>query len=79
MAKQTFNFEASLKQLEQLVQQLEQGNLSLQQSMQVFEQGIALTRECQQSLDQAEQKVQILMQDNQGEMVEQPFQSPQQD
>ena len=79
MADTAFNFETSLQQLEQLVQQMEQGNLSLEQSMQAFEQGVALTRECQTALDQAEQKVQVLMQDSQGKLVEQPFDALQQD
>jgi exodeoxyribonuclease VII small subunit len=75
MSAENFNFETSLQQLEQLVQQMEQGNLSLEQSMQAFEQGIALTRECQQALDSAEQKVQLLMQDANGKLVEKPFPS----
>ncbi|MDP6967857.1 MAG: exodeoxyribonuclease VII small subunit [Gammaproteobacteria bacterium] len=73
MSAEDFNFEASLQQLQQLVQQMEQGKLSLEESMQAFEQGIALTRQCQQALDKAEQKVQTLMQDATGKLVEQPF------
>ena len=73
MSTDNFNFEASLQQLEQLVQQMEQGNLSLEESMQAFEQGVALTRQCQQALDAAEQKVQVLMQDTEGRLQEQPF------
>lgn len=73
MSTDNFNFEASLQQLEQLVQQMEQGNLSLEESMQAFEQGVALTRQCQQALDAAEQKVQVLMQDAEGRLQEQPF------
>lgn len=75
MSKQEFNFEASLQQLEQLVQQMEQGKLSLEESMQAFEKGVALTRECQQALHKAEQKVQLLMQDANGELDAQPFAS----
>lgn len=75
MSKQEFNFEASLQQLEQLVQQMEQGKLSLEESMQAFEKGVALTRECQQALDKAEQKVQLLMQDANGELETQSFAS----
>lgn len=74
MSTENFNFEASLQQLEQLVQQMEQGNLSLEESMQAFEKGVALTRQCQQALDAAEQKVQVLMQDAEGRLQEQPFQ-----
>ncbi|MDP6189369.1 MAG: exodeoxyribonuclease VII small subunit [Gammaproteobacteria bacterium] len=79
MSAENFNFEAALQQLEQLVQQMEQGKLSLEESMQAFEKGIALTRECQQALDSAEQKVQTLMQDAAGKLVEQPFPTTQAD
>jgi exodeoxyribonuclease VII small subunit len=56
-----FDFEAALAQLEGLVEAMEDGNLSLEESLQAFEQGIKLTRECQQALAQAEQKVQLLV------------------
>ncbi|PCH62333.1 MAG: exodeoxyribonuclease VII small subunit [SAR86 cluster bacterium] len=57
---QDFNFEDALVQLEELVSDLEDGDLSLEDSLKSFEQGIKLTRECQSALQQAEQKVQIL-------------------
>ncbi len=66
------DFEASLGQLEQLVEQMEDGELSLEESLKAFEQGVKLTRECQQALKQAEQKVQLLMEQN-GELVATPF------
>ena len=75
MSADNFNFETSLQQLEQLVQQMEQGNLSLEESMQAFEKGVALTRECQNALDKAEQKVQVLMQDSSGKLQEKSFPS----
>jgi exodeoxyribonuclease VII small subunit len=56
-----FDFEQALATLEALVEKMEQGELSLEQSLTAFEQGIKLTRECQAALDKAEQKVQILM------------------
>jgi len=62
------NFEASLNELEKLVQSLENDNLSLDQSLATFEKGVKLSRTCQNALDQAEQKVSILL----GE-TEQPF------
>jgi exodeoxyribonuclease VII small subunit len=63
------DFEASLQELEALVEKMEQGELSLEQSLKDFERGVALTRACQQALQEAEQKVQILMQkDEQGEL-----------
>ncbi len=53
-------FEEALAQLETLVERMESGELSLEESLASFEQGIALTRNCQQALDEAEQKVSIL-------------------
>ena len=58
------DFEASLKELETLVETMEAGEQSLDQSLQSFERGIKLTRECQQALEQAEQRVQVLLQQN---------------
>jgi len=57
----TPDFEASLDQLETLVHAMEDGDLSLEQSLEAFEKGIRLTRECQQALEKAEQKVQFLL------------------
>ena len=54
------DFEQQLKNLEDLVASLESGHLSLQDSMNSFEQGIKVARECQQALKEAEQKVEIL-------------------
>ena len=56
-----FNFEEALQELERLVSTLEEGELSLEDSMKAFEKGIKLTRECQTALQKAEQKVQILL------------------
>ena len=60
---QQFDFEEALEQLEELVSAMEEGDLSLEESMQSFEKGIKLTRECQSALDKAEQKVQKLLDD----------------
>jgi exodeoxyribonuclease VII small subunit len=57
----SIDFEEALASLETLVEAMEDGNLSLEESLKAFEQGIRLTRECQQALDQAEQKVQLLV------------------
>jgi len=59
--QETLAFEKSLKELEALVAKMEQGNLSLEESLQHFERGIQLTRACQQALKEAEQKVEILL------------------
>jgi exodeoxyribonuclease VII small subunit len=58
-----FNFEEALASLEALVEAMEDGDLSLEESLKAFEQGIKLTRECQTALEQAEQKVQLLVKD----------------
>ena len=59
-----FDFEASLNELEKLVDALEGGDLTLEQSLQDFERGINLTRACQSALTEAHQKVQILLEKN---------------
>lgn len=67
-------FEQSLKELETLVEKMEQGDLSLEESLQHFERGVQLTRTCQQALKDAEQKVETLLKkDGQEEVV--PFDS----
>ncbi len=62
-------FEASLEALEQIVQQLEGGDLPLEKSLELFEQGIRLSRECQERLSQAERRIEVLLRDNQGRPV----------
>ena len=57
-------FEDSLTEIEQLVVQLEQGEISLEDSLKSFERGVNLTRVCQKALQAAEQKVQILIEKN---------------
>ena len=59
-----FDFEAALEKLEELVSSMEDGELSLEESLQAFEKGIKLTRECQNALKNAEQKVQVLLNEN---------------
>ena len=56
------DFEQALTELESIVEKLEHGELSLEESLLQFERGIALARSCQDSLKQAEQKVEILLQ-----------------
>jgi exodeoxyribonuclease VII small subunit len=58
----TVDFEKSLEELESTVEKLEHGDLSLEDALQQFERGVALARQCQASLKQAEQKVEILLQ-----------------
>ena len=59
-AIQGVDFEASLEELEGLVERMEEGELSLEESLKTYERGIALSRACQKSLDTAEQRIQIL-------------------
>ena len=59
------NFEEALASLEALVEAMEEGELSLEESLKAFEQGIRLTRECQAALEAAEQKVQLLVKEGQ--------------
>jgi exodeoxyribonuclease VII small subunit len=60
-SSQPLDFERSLAELEEIVEKLEQGDLSLEDSLKHFERGVQLTRACQTALKQAEQKVEILM------------------
>ncbi len=65
-------FEDSLEELEQLVEQMEQGDLSLEDSLKSFERGVKLTGTCQKALQDAEQKIQILLEKN-GKQTLEPF------
>ena len=71
-AKKSYPFEASLDKLEKLVEKMEGGDLSLEESLKVFEEGVKLTRECQQALTLAEQKVKMLTENN-GEITNVDF------
>lgn len=67
-----FTFETSLQELEKTVRELESGDLPLEQALSAFEKGIGLTRECQKALEEAEQKVRILLEKD-GKLETQPF------
>jgi len=66
----TINFEKSLQELEALVEKMEGGDLSLEDSLKCFERGVTLTRNCQKALAEAEQKVQILLKNEGNEKLE---------
>jgi exodeoxyribonuclease VII small subunit len=68
----SYPFEESLAKLESLVEKMEAGDQSLDDSLKTFEEGIQLTRECQHALKQAEQKVNLLIEKN-GEVESLPF------
>jgi exodeoxyribonuclease VII small subunit len=70
--KDEFEFESALTELEQLVNHMESGELNLEDSLKAFEQGVNLTRQCQQALAAAEQRVQLLIEKN-GQSVGQAF------
>jgi exodeoxyribonuclease VII small subunit len=69
----TRSFETSLEALEQIVRDLEQGDLPLEKSLELFEKGIRLSRECQERLSQAERRIEVLLRDNQGRPVVSAF------
>ena len=69
------SFEASLEALEGIVQQLEEGDLPLERSLELFEQGIRLSRECQERLSQAERRIEVLLRDNQGRVTVSEFET----
>ncbi|HXI61870.1 MAG TPA: exodeoxyribonuclease VII small subunit [Pyrinomonadaceae bacterium] len=69
----TKTFESSLEELERIVRELEQGELPLERSLELFEDGVKLSRECQDRLNQAERRIEILMRDNQGRPAVRPF------
>ncbi len=66
-------FETSLERLEKIVKELEQGDLPLEQSLKLFEEGIKLSRICNRRLEDAERRVEILLKDEAGNVVAQPF------
>jgi len=67
------NFEAALDRLEEIVEELEKGDVALEQSLKLFEEGIKLSRICTKRLEDAERRVDILLKDKAGNMVAQPF------
>src|SRR3979409_125546 len=66
-------FESSLEELERIVRELEQGELTLEKSLELFEQGVKLSRDCQERLTEAERRIEILMRDNQGRATVRPL------
>ena len=70
--KQELSFEDALAELESLVETLERGELSLEDSLESFERGVTLTKTCQKALKEAEQKVRILSGDG-SDAEEEPF------
>ena len=67
------SFEKSLAELEQIVGLLETGDLPLEDSLELFEKGIKLSRECRKRLTNAERRIEILMKDSNGDLVAEDF------
>ncbi|RPI28471.1 MAG: exodeoxyribonuclease VII small subunit [Acidobacteria bacterium] len=70
------DFENALSRLEAIVGQLEKGELPLEQALQLFEEGMNISRFCNDKLSEAERKVEILIKNKEGKLVEQPFKVP---
>jgi exodeoxyribonuclease VII small subunit len=68
-------FEAALEELEQVVEQLESGDLSLEDSLAAFEKGVGLVKLCNQKLTEVEKKVELLLKDKEGKLQLKPFES----
>jgi exodeoxyribonuclease VII small subunit len=64
--QQNTSYEASLADLENIVRELEKGDLPLEESLQLFERGIRLSRECQERLNEADRRIEILLRDSEG-------------
>lgn len=66
MAEKKQTFENSLQELERIVRRLEEGDSSLEDSLKLFEDGVLLSRECQERLNQAERRIEVLLKDEKG-------------
>jgi len=66
-------FEDTFQKLESIVKRLEDGNLSLEESLKAFEEGVRLSRLCSKKLDEAEKKVEVLLKDQDGRLLPKPF------
>ena len=67
------NFEENVEQLEKVVQELENGNLNLEDSIKKFEEGMAISKKCNEILEEAEKKITVLINDNDNNIEEQDF------
>lgn len=71
--KENLTFESASARLEEIVKILEQGNSPLDESLKLYEEGVLLVRFCNDSLDNAERKIKLLVTDSKGEIVEKDF------
>lgn len=73
MAKEKKNFEKSLSELEEIVEKLERGEMSLDESIEIFQKGVTLSKDLSKMLDEIEKKITILVENEKGEVVEKLF------
>jgi len=66
-------FEAALKRLEEIVSKLESGELELEKSIELFEEGVKMAKTCQKKLDEAEKKIEKLVRDQEGKLTTEPM------
>lgn len=77
MAEQ--KFEEAYGKLEAIVKRLEEGNLTLEEALKAFEEGVRLARFCSRKLDEAEKKVEILLKESDGRLTAKPFSQEKED
>ena len=73
--KETEEFEDAIAKLEEIVRRLEAGDLSLEDSLKAFEEGMRLTKVCNDRLESAQKKIEILIKDHKGNIIKEPFDS----
>lgn len=73
MNNKGINFEESMKNLEKIVTELESGNLNLEESIKKFEEGMRLSKECNEYLQQAEKRITILTENEEGKLEEKDY------
>ncbi|MHC1693952.1 MAG: exodeoxyribonuclease VII small subunit [Eubacteriales bacterium] len=73
MAEENLSFEQALVRLEMIIKSLESGNTPLDQSLELYEEGVALVRQCNGKLDNASQRIKVLSRDSEGEITEVDF------
>lgn len=69
-------FEEAMKKLEEIVERLEGGNMPLEESVEMFEKGIELSKYCSKKLDEVERRITVILQDNNGKITEEDFEVP---
>jgi len=73
MSGEKISFEDAVKELEEIVEKLENGEFSLDESIDFFQRGMELSKYCSKRLDEVERKISVLIEKDNGEMIEEPF------